>query len=157
MAVKMSLQHGVKFVHAGGHAKRGKRGDASIIYPAGNNCFKGGKVRIVINGDAMPADPAADSHPDGGNFVEARDAVSRLHPNSGQSRPSLANDAKPGQHINDPAFQIVYIAAHIWPALLKVKHDIGDPLSRPVIGPLASAPGSVGGYIGWIQQIGIQG
>ena len=105
----------------------------------------------------MPADPAADPHPDGGNFVEARDAVSRLHPNPGQSRAPLANNTKTGQHINDPAFQIVYIAAHIRPALLQVKHDIGDPLARPVIGPLASTPGSVGGDIGWIQQISIQG
>ncbi len=157
MAVKMPFQHGVKLFHAGGYAKRGKRGDASIIYATGNNCFKGGKVWIVINGDAMPADPAANPHPNGGNFVEARDAVSRFHPNPGQSRAPLANDAKLGQHIDDPAFQIVYIAAHIWPAFLKVKHDIGNPLARPVIGPLASPPGSVSGDVGWIQQIGIQG
>ena len=105
----------------------------------------------------MPAYPPADPHPDGGDLVEARGAVSCFHPNPGQSCAALAGNAKPSKHIDDPSFKIMYIAAHIWPAFLQVKHDIRNPLTRSMIGPLTTATGFVGGGIAGIEQIGILG
>ena len=75
MVVKLRLQHIVKLVHADRDTKRGKRGDAAITHTAGNNCLKGFQVRVVIDGNTMPAHPPADPYPDGGDLVEARDSL----------------------------------------------------------------------------------
>ncbi|ADE40665.1 prophage MuMc02, F protein precursor [Candidatus Puniceispirillum marinum IMCC1322] len=156
MRVKMRAHGSIQLVKGYVMTQRIKRGDARIGDAAGDNRVKGGQIGCQIDSDAMPADPAADAHADGGDLVIAGEAVAIMHPYAGQPRAPRASDAKITDDIDDPAFERMHIGADVATTGGQIKHDIGDTLTRAMICPLPAASGAMrgGGGIG-DQQISI--
>ena len=150
MRVKMRAHGVIQLVKCEIKPQRIKRGDARIGDAAGDNRVKGGQIGCQIDSDAMPADPAADAHADGGDLVIAGNAVAGMHPDAGQTRAPCAGDAKGGDAIDDPAFERMHKSADIAATCGQIKHDIGNALTRAMICPLPTSTCAMrgGGRIG---------
>ena len=120
---------------------------------AWHNGIKSGQIRIKINRNAMPADPAANADANRCNFIKPAVAFAIFNPDSGQAIAPLTGNAKGGKAGNDPAFQPMNKGAHILTAATEVKHNIGNTLARPMPGPLAAAPDMRNGHISGCQKI----
>ena len=111
---------------------------------AGHDAREMFQIRFDIDRYAMEADPAAQPDADGGDLVLGRRSVGqggRLRPrdpNADTVLTALALDIHAVQRIDHPGFQCRDEGPHIAAAALEIEHDIGDPLSRPVIGVFAA-------------------
>ena len=62
------------------------------------------------------------------------------HPNPNPVLAPLAPDFECGKRCNQPFLKSRHKRPHILPAIFNIKHDIGHPLTRPVISILPAAP-----------------
>ncbi len=118
---------------------------------AGHDAAEMRQVGFDIERNAMEGHPAAHAHADGRDLVlghpagKAARLVRPLDPDADAALAALALDVEILQRGDDPALQAGDEAAHVLAAAVEVEHDIGDPLSRAVIGELPAAPGLMHG------------
>src|SRR5262245_18456844 len=100
-----------------------------------------GEIRLDIDRDTVEGHPALQPDPDRRDLVlESRSLIGPLDPNSNAVLAALAADVEGGEGADNPLLQRGDIGAHIWSALLEVKHHIHDPLAGAVIRDLTAAP-----------------
>src|SRR5262245_20692106 len=115
---------------------------ARIGHAAGDDRCKMLQLRLDIDGDAMEGDPALQADTDGGDLVLVAGALVRPpDPDPDAILAPLAADVEGDQRPDDPFLETCDIGADIGSPALQVEHHIGDPLARPMIGDLTSAPG----------------
>src|ERR1700730_6050791 len=112
------------------------------------------KVGANVDGDAVIGHPAADTNADRGDF---RVLLLGSDPDPWTAFAPLAWNAVIAKRLDDPSFKAVYVTAHIAPALVEVQQDVGDELTRPVIGILSAAAGGVHWKARGIEQVCVPG
>src|SRR5205807_375198 len=144
--VEGGAQGEIDLRHRRGDAKPRQRGDAVPrnlgIDTARHDSAKMVEIGIDVERDAVIADPVAHPDADRGDLVLAAiGAAGANHPYADAAIAPLAPDIEPRQRADHPLLEPPYMAAHVAPVIVQVEHDIGHPLSGPVIGALPAAAG----------------
>src|SRR5258706_8314080 len=135
-------------------SERCKRGDARAGDTTRHNPREMRKVGANIDGDAVISHPAADTNANRGDF---RVLLLGSDPDPGAAFAALAGNAVIAKRLDDPSFKALYVTAHVAPALVQVQQDVGDELTRPVIGILSAAAGGVHWKASGIEQVCVPG
>src|SRR5262249_31573109 len=140
-------QGAVGLGHGGGDAECVQAGDAVVADAAGDDAAVVAQVGVNVERDAVPTHPARDAYADRGDL--RLDGVGLGDPDADAAIAALAVNAEPGEGANEPFFQPVHEAANIsWRdgpmRMREVQHHVGNALTRPMVGPLATATGVVG-------------
>src|SRR5215472_18512115 len=98
------------------------------------------KVAIDVEGDTVQADPALHPDADGCDLVLAPGTLrGPAHPDADPVVAPLALDPQFRKGADDPFLERRHESPHVRASPPQIKHDIGDPLARTVIGELPAA------------------
>jgi hypothetical protein len=144
---KRLLQRRVDSMHAHAAAEISQTRHAQVRHsdPTRNDPRKMRQIGINVQRNAVKADPAADPNADRGNFVFGNDSPRTLrfvgspHPNAHPLVTPLAAHVEPMQGGDEPLFQGSNEGVQIRSPPSQIQHDIGDALTRSMIGELAAA------------------
>src|SRR5690242_17428360 len=113
------------------------------------------ELGIDIESDPVIAHPLPHAHSNGCDLFLV--PVSSLYPDTDTTIAAFAAHAEPGEGSDYPFFELVDVTAHILSAPAQIEHDVGDALSRAVIGVAAAAAGAVHRQPARLEKIFVAG
>ena len=93
----------------------------------------------------------ADAHARGGDLGLA--SAAPVDPDADPSLVPPALDVEPREGADEPLLEPAHVPAHVAAALPQIKHDVGHPLARAVIGVPAAPAGGVDGQERSVEQV----
>src|SRR5690606_10195173 len=118
---------------------------------------------VDIDGDAVKAHPASETDADRcdlvlcGGAVRQRRPVWAYDPDADAILAPLGADVHARKGADDPVLERQYERTHVFAPALEVEHDVGHPLSGPMIGVFAAAAGGEYRKSIWLKQVGRPG